>query len=126
MRRVRQRHRHDCGVAVVAILANVSYEIALDAVFPGRKKPRELRTTGQRLARALKKFGLRCDGKTKFLLGRSYRDLGHDAILIVDRNPDTWLWHWVVWDHKRRRVIDPYWRPKKRPSCFGYLAVYRD
>ena len=123
---VRQRTAHDCGICVVAEIARVTYERALDAVFPG-KRPKQLYTSSRQLAAALnKRLGIKCDERARPLFGRSYKNLKHDAILLVDRDPKTWSWHWCVWDWKRKRVIDPAKRPKRRWRVTSFLKVYRD
>ncbi len=126
-RGIKQRHVNDCGVCVVAILAGVSvpYEAALEAVFPG-KKPKQFWTSSKMIAAAFKRLGLKCDARARPLFGRSYKELTHDAVLLADRDPMTWTWHWLVWDSKAKRVIDPAKRAKKRFKVTSYLKIYRD
>lgn len=109
----------------VAIVAGVSYERAFVAVFPS-KPPRQFWTTSRKLAAALKRFGIKCDRRARPLFGVNYCTLEHDAILVADKNPITWCWHWVVFDWRRKRVIDPAKKPRKRWRITSYLAIYRD
>lgn len=126
-RRIVQRSDSDCGVCVVQLLAGVTYEEALAAVFP-RKVPEPNRrwTSSRQLALALGRFGVKCDRRARPLFGKSYRLLEHDAILVTDKDPGTGCWHWIVWDWKRKRVIDPAKKKKTRWRVTSYLKVYRD
>lgn len=128
MRRVQQKKGfNDCGVCCVCILAGVSYRQALAAVFPrSAPEPKHMWTSSRQLSAALNRCGLKCDERARPLFGRSYKELQHDAILIADRDPKTWCWHWVVWDWKRKRVLDPARRRKSRWRVTSFLKVYRD
>lgn len=126
---VHQRGPNDCGVAVVVMVAGVTYEQALAAVFPRKvPKPNQMWTSSRQLAAALKRLGIKCDERARPLFGRSYKDLEHDAILLVDRDPKTWSWHWVYWIAKSKRLYDPAIRPRKasRLRCTSFLQIYRD
>ena len=125
-RRIVQRSDSDCGICVVQLLASVTYDQALAAVFPRNvPEPNRRWTSSRQLAAALKRLGIKCDKRARPLFGRSYTDLEHDAILVCDKRAD-WTWHWCVWDWKRKRVIDPAKSPKKRWRVTSFLQVYRD
>ena len=52
-----------------------------------------------------------------------YEDLEDNAILKVNPRRGGAEWHWVVWDAKRRRLLDPRDPPYKRISACSYLRV---
>ena len=118
LRRVLQRGDKDCGVACVAMLANRSYTDACGLVHPDR------RTKTKELSDALTSLGLECGRRLKPLGKKSYRDLECDAVLKVWPRKDR-SWHWVVWDARRKRVLDPWEPPYMHIHATSYLPVTR-
>ena len=85
----------------------------------GRVRP--TRTNDLRLA--LISFGLTPGPRLIPLRTRCYRDLSCDAILKVWPRRDGRDWHWVVWDARRRRVLDSLPEPYKHIRAISYLPV---
>lgn len=106
IRCVRQKYRSDCGVACVAMLAGVSYQVAFNAFGFHEGETRFYTGHGQ-LLEALEKLG--CGVKRKRF--RSWEDISGSAILPVNHRCDRRHFHWVVYDGKA--IIDPY--PKRPP-----------
>jgi hypothetical protein len=119
MRRIQQRNESDCGVACVAMLADVSYEKAYAAVYGNGR--RGLTSSGK-LAAALRKLGRpplarRMVPKRRTTLA----SLPHDALLKVQPSACSTK-HWIIWDHKRQIKLDPY-PTKMRYKVVCYLLV---
>lgn len=75
-------------------------------------------TDVDQLRRALKEFGFQM-GPLTALGQKKLRALTSDALLAGWSDDDP---HWAVWDHRRRRVLDPY--PfTKRLRCTKYALV---
>ena len=123
MKRVLQENDEGCGVACVAMLAGVSYWEARVAVFG--KRPRVVHSTHTAdIRRALKRFGLR-SAKRLISFGRETpepKNIGINAILKVNRRKNG-TWHWIVWDSKRKRLLDPQRPAYKRPRLSSFLAI---
>lgn len=123
MRRVVQEDENGCGVACVAMLAGVNYQAARVKMFPRRGGY----TNTADLRRALRKFKLKCAPRMVTFRSsgfRNYKDLPTDAILklIAPTHPPG-VWHWVVWDARRKCLLDPRKRPYRRFRITSYLAV---
>lgn len=120
MRRVSQRSTNDCGIACVAMLAGVPYHVARRAVLgEGR-----LRLTKTRdLRAALIKLGKSpSPDRMKRLRGNQHRTLTETALLkTATRRGGSW--HWMVWDPRRGRVLDPMEPPYERPRITACLIV---
>lgn len=119
MRRVKQRGGSDCGVGAVASLAGVAYEEAFDAVYPDGK----MRITSSgKLIVALERFGRPAAAKRMTAIGRNtLASLPNDALLKVKVSGSTSI-HWVVWDKRRKKKLDP-WPEPMRHKVTHYLLV---
>lgn len=120
MRLILQKHENDCGIACVAMLAEVPYRRALSEIFPDGEI--EL-TQAPTLRDALIRFSRRPGRAVVPLRGRDYRTLAHPALLKVNPRLQGFEWHWVVWTGSK--VLDPknppYALSRLRPV--GYLRV---
>lgn len=115
LKRVRQRYRSDCGVACVAMVAQVKYQQAFD-VFGFTEEDR-FYTRHKHLMEALEKLG--CEVQRKMF--RSWEDIPGHAILPVNRRCEGKHFHWVVYDGKA--VLDPNpQRPAREKSFKRYRA----
>lgn len=104
MRVVRQRGRHDCGVACVAMLAGVSYGRALEAVAGSRTRG----TTTKQLVAALRALGMETDGNRLRVMGTADIVKSRNRMLVKLSLEGTTNWHWLVWDPGGiGRFIDP-------------------
>jgi hypothetical protein len=113
-----QKDEDGCGVACVAMLAGISYSQARSIMFGS--EPVGLTSTSG-LIDALVRLGRRPFNKRLSpLRGRNYRELKSDALLKVIR-PGKWWFHWIVWDAKRERHLDPKQPAVKRPNVSSYL-----
>jgi hypothetical protein len=125
MRWIRQRVSTDCGIAAVAIIADVTYEEAKSAFgeFPGRG----FATVAKDIRRALRRLGSRLGKRKRDLRGVTTLDLKFDAIVRVKhpstRNPREK--HWIVWDSAERCVLDPLRRRPKSSYTFEHCFRVR-
>lgn len=89
------------------------------------KRARVLHTTQTAdIRRALKRFGLR-SARRLIRFGRETPDPKYilkNAILKVNRRKNG-SWHWMVWDAKRRRLLDPQKPAYKRPRLSSFLTI---
>lgn len=75
------------------------------------------------LRRHLERFGCKVKSGRLLPLRGHCSELTCDAILQVSRRMDG-TWHWVVWDSRRGRILDPLDPPlRRRPE--SYLLVRR-
>jgi hypothetical protein len=118
MRRIKQRVGTDCGIACVAMIAGRDYQNAKRAFGSGRVK----RTGKKDLQSALRALGLRT-GARLVRCGGNYRNLPFRAILKTNVTGDG-DWHWIVWDPKSCKTLDPLPHPYRKPKVVSYLRVY--
>jgi len=122
LRRIIQEDEAGCGVACVAIFAQVGYDDARKVMF-GRRSG-SYTSTGD-IRWALGRFGFKPARRlVRFGKKRHYTDLREDAVLkLKARAHGEREWHWVVWDARRRKLIDPAKFPHKRFRITSFLAV---
>lgn len=141
MVRVKQEHRKGCGLACIAALAGKRYATVhakaitiREDLSEGFGKRRDFSTSPRDLRKLAKEFKFCLGRKVQFPdpkpmnlenFTRFMNDLKLDchAVLAINRRKSG-DWHWVVWDHERRRVLDPKeppYRRKIRPRY--YLPV---
>jgi hypothetical protein len=102
MKRIVQKEDAGCGIACVAMLAEVSYCAVRRKLSP--KFLRRLNEDGMRtkeLRDALSKYDFVTP--KRLVRFRSWKELkrdGRDAVLKLRTRRDGW-WHWVVWDAAR-------------------------
>lgn len=113
MRLIRQRRSNDCGVAVVAMVAGVSYDRALRAFTPKLQRTMTVLSGGTgtcEVADALANLGWQCDRRLRPLRKRELGSIEGRAILCV-RNPgiNDKKWHWMAFLGEKHdwRVLDP-------------------
>jgi ABC-type bacteriocin/lantibiotic exporter with double-glycine peptidase domain len=119
MRLVRQRTDTDCGVACLAMLAGIPWAQARHALFD-RAPTKSFATNTQQMRAALLEFGIVTS--LRLFTCKNPLQLKRDALLRtnVKTNGDS---HWAVWDFKRQRVLDPYYK-RTRP-CSALLVLRR-
>jgi ABC-type bacteriocin/lantibiotic exporter with double-glycine peptidase domain len=104
---VRQRRLTDCGVAVVAMSANVSWTEAKHAIFGVARRSRYL-TTHADLRRAFDLLGVGWVGRPRKF--RAWAEIAGPAIVTVRAlPPNEHLLHWVLFHRKgdKLTVVDP-------------------
>jgi ABC-type bacteriocin/lantibiotic exporter with double-glycine peptidase domain len=122
MERVKQKTGTDCGVACVAMVCGKDYDEVKAFIFP--HGGRSMRTNKDQLIAALKHFGrksarnLQSSGQINF----TKIDWAFDAILKCNRQ-ENGNWHWIAWDGKQKRMLDPKEPPYKRPRVHSYLRI---
>ena len=117
---LRQRKSTDCGIACVAMLANCFYSDAKRTLFPNGPGKNGYVTTKDQMRMALLQLGV----ITSRRLVRCGRDISltRDALLATNYRSSDDEWHWAVWDSKRKKILDPYY---KRTRPFSQLTVLR-
>jgi len=122
MRYVRQRTDTECGIACIAMLADVSYEDARQALF-GPKHKGKGRTQKDQMRKALTGFGVIT---TKRLIRCARQPtLKRDALVRANVAPKSGNWHWAVWDARRQRFLDPLPYKKNNLKPYSYLVILR-
>ncbi len=119
IKRVIQRHDDGCGIACVAMLANVSYRDACATIFGDQQGDA---TSLDDLRWAFRYYGLSTPERMIPFWECDYTQLRQHAVLALDPAPNG-QWHWAVWDALRRRIVDPLKRPANQPVVIGLLPV---
>jgi len=94
---VRQVDSTGCGIAVVAMIAGVSYQAAKEAIFPNWRRKRGFATTAKELRLGLERLGYSAADRLR-PARPNWRDLPELAIAKV-RYPwqSEYEGHWVLW-----------------------------
>jgi ABC-type bacteriocin/lantibiotic exporter with double-glycine peptidase domain len=100
---IRQVHKTGCAIASVAMMANIAYKDAIKKVLPRKKKHADYGATIPNIAKGLMRLGFMPSFyfKKKVKLNKIKRN----AILLLQEN--DYDGHAVVWDSKRKVVLDP-------------------
>lgn len=105
VRRVRQIGSKDCGVAAVAMIADVTYTEAHAAV--GRKKRQRVGTSVRECWDALERLGVTVErAEVAF---RSWQSIDSDALVMIRWRANN-AYHWVVYQRRPNggyRILDP-------------------
>jgi ABC-type bacteriocin/lantibiotic exporter with double-glycine peptidase domain len=128
MKLILQQHANDCGVACIAMLiqryagcpAKSAYDAARAVMFGLRNCDY---TTTRQLKNALLKLDVPVGRQTVPIKNKSQIDISleFDAILKTEERKDA-TWHWMVWDAKNQKILDPLGR-KNRRRISHYLRV---
>jgi len=118
MRRVQQLDDDGCGLACVAMVTGKTYP-SIRRDYPDGVDGTHLR----HLRRLLRKHRAGCGDRMIPLRTRQPSDLPFDAIIKINPRQDGKEWHWVIWDHRRRRILDPKNPPYKRLRYVSYVRV---
>lgn len=123
---VKQRRTDDCGVACVAMLAEVTYERALEVMFPKSHKLLDTKraTTTHDIANGLERLGIKAAHRLVAMRGKAPE---YSTICRVNW-PDQRKWHWVFM-HKFGAIIPTIWwyDPKEEGhsrSLYPYPSSY--
>src|SRR5581483_2037403 len=74
------------------------------------------------LRKLLRKHRAGCGERMIPMRTRKPDDLPFDAIIKINPRRGG-KWHWVIWDHRRRRILDPKNPPYKRRKFISYVRV---
>lgn len=135
---VAQRWKTDCGVAVVAMLAQVSWEEAELAMFPtmpdgSPRRPKAIRTyftsTEADVRRGIEHFGLTIEPAPEGGIVPS-KNTWWDVLYLTKNNfgllceqmREDGNWHWVVLEGETGYVWDPA-AVSKKPQLWGMRAA---
>ena len=121
MKTIKQRDINDCGVACVAMLADVDYDEAFAILYP-TGRTRKLKTDDLRAA--LTTLNRKPSaGKRQPFGSMEPSDLTSDALVFVmlEENGEEYR-HWIVWDAEAKKPRDPYQR-KRSHRPVSYLLV---
>ena len=124
METIEQKDENGCGIAAVAMLAGVSYDVARAVIHPsGRSKL----TKTKDLHAALVKLG-RMPLSERRIGFRSitHKDLDVDALIFVKMGKKgKGNGHWIIWDNAARVLRDPD-QTTKPFQIRGYLPVAKE
>lgn len=120
MKKVSQKRRTDCGVACVAMISGTKYEVAKKAM--GEAAAR--RTQVADLRRALKKLGYDLGHRSVSVTYDKLKTLSFDCILKTKPGRISGNWHWMVWDHRAKAILDPFPEGKTYKKPEKLIAAY--
>jgi hypothetical protein len=126
LERIVQQHDNSCGQSCVAMLARVTYNDVIDFMGRNYTETRDIRN-------GLREFGLKSARRLTQFRGNKhihdYKELKHDAMLklVNPRTHRSGSFHWVVWDARRRKILDPQHPRYKIPPAriTSFLKVWR-
>jgi ABC-type bacteriocin/lantibiotic exporter with double-glycine peptidase domain len=110
MKRVKQKHENDCGIACIAMIAGVSYREALKAAYQDYLSDdwnrKDFRLGQKEIRAALDNFGLKLGRKVRTT---DWNKVPDRALAAIRYEPEINEWHWVVHirDSADRFVLDP-------------------
>ena len=118
MRRVVQKNELGCGIACVAMLTGRTYAATRELMFPDGQIRR---TRTSILRKALADLGCEVGDRLIQLGTKRFEDFDFHVVLKVNKEGRNW--HWVVWDARRRLVLDPLDPPCSAIEPVSYLWV---
>lgn len=119
MKLVIQEDDWGCGIACLAMVANVTYTEAREHLIGNREVAAAM--ISAKLKNGLEFFGVQHSGSFKSLGSRNYKDLPSHAIvqwLPTKKRPHENWYHWTVWDAERKVNLDP------APELASEVAIY--
>lgn len=120
MQNLKQRTKKDCGVACMAMLADISYDSAWQAALPVMAD--EAGTIPfERLAPLFEGFGF----QTSISEGGPDASSPSGLCEISYARDGKTVWHYVVWDAGTGRFIDPQKKPPAHFLVIRFLALSR-
>ncbi|TPK80389.1 hypothetical protein FJ527_01025 [Mesorhizobium sp. B2-4-18] len=120
MRLVKQSDENGCGVACVAMIADITYSQARKQMFGDRRGG--YTNTGD-LRRALAQLGIQTGPRlVRLKKNQTPAELPFDAILKTNVKQDG-EWHWVIWDSGRQKVLDSRVPPYRKYRHRSYLEI---
>ena len=106
MKRIIQEHPQGCGIACIAMLTGLTYAEAFSFMKVNGIIVHRHTTQTKHIVKALRLADYKCRDRLKPLYGKDFRDIQTDAVLKV-KNGSKYGWHWVVWDVRKQRILDP-------------------
>lgn len=106
---VKQRNNKDCGIAVLAMLCEVTYEEAEKAI-PWRKEGLLYGTSAKQLREGALKLGYTtkstAQNRMKPLKDKKWEVIPNNSLVKIPHpDSDTRMFHWVVW--RKGKIYDP-------------------
>lgn len=126
MRLVPARYNTDCGVSSFATLMNLTWEEARELLHPNRRPGSTYDTGSDEWARAAKSLNLIYHDIDEPV---DIASLKHSAILILkcgylENKAYRHYYHGVVWDAKKKRVLDGSTRKRKLATYQKWIVGY--
>ena len=103
MKRIIQKRNDDCGVACLAMLANISYRKAMWLLHPWRLPFTKANTKSKHFKKAFNKLGLSFQIYTESSI--DIRSIPNKAMLVIHNGDGAH--HGVVWDPELKLILDP-------------------
>lgn len=110
-----------CGLACVAMAAGTTYSKLRAAIATDEVEPTQL----HELREMMRQHGVALEGRLTPFRTRKPTDLPFDALLKANPRLAGKEWHWMIWDYRRRRVLDPKMPPYKRVKFVSYVELRR-
>lgn len=121
MRLVKQRDDYGCGLACVAMVAGRPYSAIRKTLGSDAVGPTQLR----KLREIMRQYGVTAGERMIPLRTRTPFEIPFDALIKMNPRRDGKEWHWVIWDHRRRRILDPRMPAYKRRKFVSYVRLRR-
>jgi ABC-type bacteriocin/lantibiotic exporter with double-glycine peptidase domain len=121
MRLVKQRDEYGCGLACVAMVAGRPYSAIRKALGSNEVGPTQLRE----LREIMRQHGIVADERLIPLRTRTPFELPFDALIKMNPRRGGKEWHWAVWDHRSRRILDPRSPAYRRRKFVSYVRLRR-
>ena len=121
MKLVKQRDENGCGLACVAMVAGRPYSAIRKILGSDEVGPTQLR----KLRQIMRQHGIAAGERMIPLRSRTPFELPFDALIKMNPRRNGREWHWVIWDHRRRRILDPKVPPYKRWKFVSFVRLHR-
>lgn len=115
MKWIKQKHKHGCAVACLAMIAGIGYYKALALLHPNRSPRKSTLTTGRSILNALFELNIPSRFTSFNMSGENIKGLAHNAIIIYNNGDD--MNHAVVYDADKKKILDPL--NKSKPPRFS-------
>jgi ABC-type bacteriocin/lantibiotic exporter with double-glycine peptidase domain len=115
MKHIRQKHKTSCGIASVAMLADIDEDTAIKYVLPKRKPHSGYGSSQYDLVKGLTKLGFKAKFHNKI---KKFDKLKNNSLIILKVGKN--LYHSIVWNAKYRIIFDP---AHPNPVVYNYHLV---
>ena len=128
MRLIKQRDDAGCGLACAAMVSGATYAAVRKtyrAITKTTRTDKVVATKLELLKEIMQRHGIAIEGRARKFGGRDPEelDLNCDALVKVNPRLEGEEWHWVVWDHRRNRVLDPKQPAYQRLKFVSYWRL---